>query len=81
MNVLSPEQCICDELRNYNAAALNHAQAYHSFLTLAQMGDWESAARSQLHAVTMIELAMDAYMRACRIRSVLEGQEDEHLPD
>lgn len=78
---MSSEQCICDELRNYNSAILNHTQAYHSFITLAQLGDWESATRSQIHSITMIEAAMDAYLRACRIRSVLEGQEDETLPD
>jgi len=74
-------QCIGQEIHNFNVAALNHTQAYHSFITLAQLGDWESASRSQMQSVAMLEAAMDAYMRACRIKSMAEGQEDEYLPD
>ena len=77
----SVAQCIGQEIHNFNVAALNHTQAYHSFITLAQLGDWESASRSQMQSVAMLEAAMDAYMRACRIKSMAEGQEDEYLPD
>ena len=68
--------CINQELYNYKVASLNHTQAFHSFVTLAQLGDWEAATRSQLHSVAMLEVAMDAYMRACRIQSMMAGQEE-----
>ena len=79
--MVTASQCIGQELHNFNVAALNHTQAYHSFITLAQLGNWEAASRAQIQSASMLEAAMDAYMRACRIKSMAEGQEDEYLPD
>lgn len=72
----SVSESIRDELQTFNIAASNHAQAYHSFLQVAQSGDWEAAGRCQLCASAMLDSAMDAYMRACRLQIESEGQED-----
>jgi len=71
----SNAEAIREQLQTFNLAASNHAQAYHSFLQVAQTGDWEAAGRCQLCASAMLDSAMDAYMAACRLQHEAEDQE------
>lgn len=55
---------------------LNHVQAYHSFLTASQMGDFETAEKCRDCSVAMLESAMDAFIRVCRAQTMSDGQND-----
>lgn len=46
---------------------------------MAQTGNWEEAARCHMQASAMLEASMDAFMRACRIQQLSDGQEDDSI--
>ena len=79
MIVVDANECIREELIDFNISALNSTQAYHSFLTLSQMGDFENAEICRMCASAMLEAAMDAFTRACRIKFIAEGQEGDEF--
>ena len=68
---------IREELQNFYLACSNHNQAYHSFIEMANVGNWEDAARCQLCASAMLDSAMDSYMSVCRMQiENSRGKED-----
>jgi len=67
---------IREELQNFNIASTNHAQAYHSFLMMCEMGNWDEAQRCHLASSALLEAAMDAFYNACRLQEINEGMTD-----
>lgn len=60
---------LSEELAHFNSAAMDYTQAYHSFLHLSRVGDFEAAERAQAVVLSLLEVSMDAFTRACRLQN------------
>ena len=65
---------VCEELAAYSMATQCHVNAYRNFLERAQAFDFVGAAHCQLCAVSALEAATDAYLRACRAAQEAESR-------
>ena len=67
----SAPNTVAEELALMRDCLDEQAHAYSGFLMAAQMGRYDVAGIKQLESSAALESAMDAFLRACRMRGAL----------
>lgn len=68
-----PPPTLTEELAAMQRALFFHQQAYNTFLESARRYDFVTAGKAQETASAMMDAAMDAWVRACRVHEEKYG--------